>query len=197
MQTIVTTVPRLTSPSFVKEISTNTSICIAATIIVALAAHISIELPFTPVPLTLQPLAVLGVGLLLGPTLGFFSMMGYIAEGLAGLPVFSPSGLGGIAQLLGPTGGFLMAYPFVAGIAGSLTNKTLVQSKSRFLAAFLACSVATAFLFISGAGWLHACTGLSLQQTASEAVLPFLPGELIKILIAAGVYSAVNLSART
>ena len=87
---------------------------VAATVVVAAAAHVAIPLPFTPVPLTLQPLAVLGVGLALGPVDGFLAMLAYLAEGAMGLPVFSPTGLGGVAQLLGPTGGFLMAYPLVA-----------------------------------------------------------------------------------
>src|ERR1700735_3138949 len=95
---------------------------LAAATVVAAASHMSIPLPFTPVPLTLQPLAVLGVGLALGPVTGFLTMLAYLAKGAAGLPVFSPTGPGGLLQLFGPTGGFLMAYPLVAAIAGGLTQ---------------------------------------------------------------------------
>src|SRR5450631_3641302 len=87
-------------------------IVIGASLFVALCARVTVPLPFTPVPLTLQNFGVLAVGLMLGSRRGFAALALYLAEGAAGLPVFSPSLLGGgIAQILGPTGGFLMAYP--------------------------------------------------------------------------------------
>ena len=86
----------------------------ALSALVAVAAHVSIPLWFTPVPITLQPFAVLLLGLLLGPRLAFATMAAYLAEGAAGLPVFTPSALGGVAHLLGPTGGYLLSYPVVA-----------------------------------------------------------------------------------
>ena len=82
-------------------------LAVGATAFVALCAHISVPLYFTPVPLTLQTLAVILIGLTLGPALGASAMVLYLAEGAMGLPVFSPHGPGGIAQLLGPTAGFL------------------------------------------------------------------------------------------
>src|SRR5580704_7146770 len=93
------------------------AILIGASLFVALCARIVLPLPFTPVPLTLQNFGVLLVGLMLGSRRGFAALVLYLAEGLMGLPVFSPTGPGGLAQLLGPTGGFLLAYPFVAAIA--------------------------------------------------------------------------------
>src|ERR1700757_2018823 len=78
----------------------------------ALCARITIPLlPLTPVPLTVQNLGVLLVGLLLGSRRGFAALALYLAEGAMGLPVFNPTGPGGVAQMLGPTGGYLMAYP--------------------------------------------------------------------------------------
>ena len=79
-------------------------IALAATAVVAAAARVSIPLPFTPVPLTMQPFAVLGIGLALGPVDGFFAMLAYLAEAAAGLPVLTPAGPGGMAQLLGASG---------------------------------------------------------------------------------------------
>jgi biotin transport system substrate-specific component len=163
---------------------------LAATAVVAAAAHVAIPLPFTPVPLTLQPLAVLGVGLALGPVEGFLTMLAYLAEGAMGLPVFSPTGLGGLAQLFGPTGGFLMAYPLVAAIAGGLT-RGLATRTPRFLAAFVAGNLAMAVLIISGASWLMYLGHLSLHATWIAAVAPFLPGEFVKVVVAAGVYSTL------
>jgi biotin transport system substrate-specific component len=169
------------------------AIGLAATAVVAAAAHVAIPLPFTPVPLTLQPLAVLGVGLVLGPVAGFVTMLTYLAEGALGLPVFSPTGPGGLAQLLGPTGGFLMAYPLVAAIAGGLT-RPLATRIPRFLAATIGCTAAVALLFVSGACWLMHLVHLSTHAAWIAAVAPFLPGEAIKICIAAGTFRAISRS---
>jgi biotin transport system substrate-specific component len=175
---------------FAATISGRILIGLAATVVVAAAAHVSIPLPFTPVPLTLQPLAVLGVGLALGPVAGFIAMLAYLAEGAMGLPVFSPTGLGGLAQLVGPTGGFLMAYPLVAAVVGGL-SRWLAARTPRFMAAFVAGNLAMALLFLSGAGWFMLYTHHSLYATWIGAVAPFLPGEFVKVIVAAGVYSAL------
>ena len=163
---------------------------LAATLVVAAAAHVSFPLPFTAVPLTLQPLAVLGVGLALGPVAGFFTMLAYLAEGAVGLPVFSPHGLGGTAQLFGPTGGYLMSYPLVAAIAGGLTRA--LQGRMRpFAAAAIACGAAIVLLYTCGAGWLMTLAHLSTRGAWMQGVLPFLPGEIVKVFAAAGIYSAL------
>src|SRR5579875_1005379 len=165
---------------------------LAATLVVAVAAHIAFPLPFTPVPLTLQPLAVLGVGLALGPVDGFFAMLAYLAEGAAGLPVFSPyPGLGGLAQLFGPTGGFLLAYPAVAFVAGGLRRHVQGHLGS-FSAALVGCSTATLLLFMAGACWLAHFAHFSAHAVWIAAVAPFLPGEAIKVVAASGVYRALG-----
>src|SRR6266481_22955 len=90
-------------------------------LVVAGAAQVSVPLPGTPVPMTLQPMAVLLVGGLLGARFGALSMILYLAMGAAGLPVFTPTvPLFGIARLLGPTGGYLLAYPVAAWAVGAL-----------------------------------------------------------------------------
>jgi biotin transport system substrate-specific component len=196
MQTVIATSSRTASLSdFATTVPGRILIGLAATAVVAAAAHVAIPLPFTPVPLTLQPLAVLGVGLALGPVAGFLTMLAYLAEGAIGLPVFSPTGLGGLAQLFGPTGGYLMAYPLVAAIVGGL-SRALTTRTPRFIAAFVAGSLATALLFALGASWLMHFAHLSLHATWIAAIAPFLPGELIKIVIAAGVYSALDRAPR-
>src|SRR5256886_11594352 len=90
--------------------------------LVAVAAQVSIPLPGTPVPMTLQPMAVLLVGGLLGARFGALSMILYLAMGAAGLPVFTPSPLllPGIGRLFGQTGGYLLAYPIAAYAVGAL-----------------------------------------------------------------------------
>src|SRR5215471_10353919 len=110
------------------------AIVVSASAFVALCAHIAIPLPSTPVPLTVQNFGVLLVGLLLGSRRGFAALMLYLVEGLVGLPVFNPTGVGGVAQLFGVTGGFLLAYPFVAFLAGYVFE----QGKRTFAWAALA-----------------------------------------------------------
>ena len=181
---------------FTRTIPGKITVGLAATLVIAAAAHVSIPLWFTPVPLTLQPLAVLGVGLALGPVAGFLTMLAYLAEGALGLPVFSPAGPGGVAQLIGPTGGYLMAYPLVAFIAGAVT-RALQSRTPRFVAAAIGCTAAVVLLFACGAGWLMTLAHLNLQQAWLEGVVPFLPGEAIKIVAAAGLYRALARPART
>jgi biotin transport system substrate-specific component len=187
----------LSTAGFTQSLTGKVVLGLAATLVVAAAAHVSIPLWFTPVPLTLQPLAVLGVGLALGPVAGFFTMLAYLLEGALGLPVFSPAvGLGGVAQIVGPTGGYLMAYPLVAFIVGSVTRG--LQSKlPRFAAAAIGCTAAVVLLFICGAGWLNFEAHLSLRQAWLAGVAPFLPGEAIKIVGAASLYATLPRTRRS
>src|SRR5450759_5884068 len=131
------------------------AIVIAASLFVALCARVTVPLPFTPVPLTLQNFGVLTVGLLLGSRRGFAALSLYLVEGAFGLPVFSPSILGGgIAQILGPTGGFLMAYPLVAFVAGWIYEQKYEQkskqNSGRFGWAALSAVAAELLLFAGG-----------------------------------------------
>src|SRR6478672_9197966 len=130
------------------------AIVVGASLFVALCARVTIPLPFTPVPLTLQNAGVLLVGLLLGSRRGFAALVLYLAEGAAGLPVFNPTGPGGIAQLLGPTGGFLMVYPFVAFLAGYVFER----GTRSFLRAATAGLLAEILLFAGGLTWLYVFT---------------------------------------
>src|SRR5277367_1286432 len=109
--------------SFQTSLTARVVLVVAATALVAVCAHISLPLLFTPVPLTLQTFAVILVGMVLGPVAGFSAMVLYLAEGAMGLPVFSPHGPGGVAQLLGPTAGFLFSYPMAAASAGWVVRR--------------------------------------------------------------------------
>lgn len=166
---------------------------IAATLVIALAAHVVLPLPFTPVPFTMQPLAVLATGMLLGPWDGALVLVAYLAEGAAGLPVFSPTGPGGLLQLFGPTGGYLMADPFVAIVAG-LAARQLSARLGLYWAAVLGGIAATVLLFVSGAAWLAHLHPVTNHGIWLLAVGPFLPGEAVKILIAAGIYRTFSSS---
>jgi biotin transport system substrate-specific component len=169
-------------------------IVVGASLFVAVCAHLTVPLPFTPVPLTLGDLAVLLVGLALGPQMAFAALALYLAEGAAGLPVFAPSPLTGLAHLLGPTGGYLFAYPFAAAIAGFLARS--LKGLPRFAAASVGTLAASSLILASGAGWLSLYLHHSAALTMQLAVVPFLPGQLVKIFAAAGIYTALASAGR-
>jgi len=164
------------------------AIVVGASLFVALCARVALPLPFTPVPLTLQNFGVLLVGLSLGGRRGFAALVLYLAEGLMGLPVFSPTGPGGIAQLLGPTGGFLLAYPFVAGIAGWVFEKSAAGTKKGFARAAAAGVLAEICLFAGGLGWLAMLTH-SFALAVRFGLYWFVFAEIIKIMSAAALAS--------
>jgi biotin transport system substrate-specific component len=167
------------------------AIVLAASLFVALCAHVTVPLPFTPVPLTLQNFGVLLVGLALGRRRGFAALVLYLAEGAAGLPVFNPTGAGGIAQLLGPTGGFLLAYPLVAALAGFVFE----TGRRTFARAAAAGICAEILLFASGIGWLAMLTH-SFAQAIRFGLYWFVFAEIIKIMFAAAVALRLQRSSR-
>ncbi len=167
----------------VLEASRQVALVVGASLFVALCAHISIPLlPLTPVPLTVQNFAVLLVGLLLGSRRGFAALVVYLVEGLAGFPVFSPTGPGGIAQLFGPTGGFLLAYPFVAFAAGYVFE----QGRKSFARAAISGILAEILLFAGGLSWLYLLTH-SLAKAAYLGLYWFVAAEVIKVMFAAAI----------
>ena len=177
----------LERPSRSVEWAKQTALVIGASLVVTLCARVTVPLPFTPVPLTLQNFGVLLVGLLLGSRRGFAALALYLVEGASGLPVFSPAGPGGIAQIVGPTGGFLMAYPFVAFTAGWIYERTARRCAWAALAGF----AGEVVLFAGGLGWLFALTH-SLSLAIKWGLYWFLFAEVIKILMAAGFAARWN-----
>jgi biotin transport system substrate-specific component len=168
--------------TFVSEAARQTAIVAGASLFVAICAHITVPLPFTPVPLTVQNFGVLLVGLLLGSRRGFAALALYLAEGAAGLPVFNPTGPGGLAQLLGATGGFLLAYPLVAWVAGYVME----HGRKTFARAALGGLLGEIVLFISGLTWLTVLTH-SAAQAIRWGLYWFLFAEIIKVMMAAGI----------
>ncbi len=145
----------------------------------AAASQVAIPLPWTPVPITLQPLLVVLAGFWLGPRAGAASMALYLAAGAAGLPVFAPIGAPGIARLLGPTGGYLIAYPVAAFAAG-----WLLTGATTFVARFGAAAAGIALIYLGGVAQLAILTG-SLGGAVTMGILPFLALDLVKALAAA------------
>ena len=158
------------------------AIVLSASLFVALCARVTLPLPFTPVPLTLQNFGVLLVGLTLGSRRGFAALALYLIEGTSGMPVFNPAGPGGIAQLMGVTGGFLLAYPFAAGLAGWITER----GKASFARAAAAGVLAEVVLFAGGLSWLAVLTH-SFAQALRFGLYWFVFAEVIKVMLAAAV----------
>jgi len=160
-------------------------IVLAGSAFVAVCAHISLPLNFTPVPLTLQPFAVLLLGLLMAPRLAAAALGAYLAEGALGLPVFTPAGIGagGVAHLLGTTGGYLLSYP-IAAFAISVLYRRMRRSVG---AAMLSAAAGDVLILAGGALWFGAFSHASIPFVLTQTVVPFLPGDALKIAAAAGL----------
>jgi biotin transport system substrate-specific component len=161
------------------------------TVLTAIAAQISVPLPFTPVPFTFQPMVVLVGAAALGSRLGMASQVLYLALGIAGLPVFAASPLlpQGAARLLGPTGGYLMSYPFAAFAAGWLAERGFDR---RYLTAVAAMLCGLAVVFIGGLLWLtFASPAHSFPAALATGFFPFIVPDLLKLFVAAAVMPGV------
>jgi biotin transport system substrate-specific component len=158
-------------------------------LLTAAAAWVRIPLPFSPVPLTLQTFVVLCSGAFLGGVGGTASQILYLLWGIGGLPVFTGTGAGAL-YLCGPTGGYLAGFSLAALFAGFLSSKA--KNFTQLLACFLA---ASALVLVCGAAWLSFVTGMSWKTAATAGIVPFIPGDILKSLMAATVFSCYKKSA--
>ena len=151
-----------------------------AALVVAASAQVTVPVPMSPVPMTLQPLAVIAVGGLLGAGLGTLALLLYIGLGLLGLPVFA-GGSGGLLHVLGPTGGYLLAFPVAAALTGRIAGDA--RSVWRVL---LGCALAMVVIHAGGTAQL-ALLGGDAGAALRVGFVPFLTGDLLKIGLAAAV----------
>jgi biotin transport system substrate-specific component len=154
---------------------------IGASALIAISAQIAIPLPFTPVPLTLQPLAVIFIGAALGATRGAAAAALYLLEGFSGLPV-GAGGNGGPLWLIGPTAGYLFSYPFAAWVSGFVSERGWGSSIVRSVTGML---LALTVIFIGGWSWLAVLTDARAAFVAG--VQPFVVADIIKIAIGAAL----------
>ena len=171
---------------------------IAANILMALCAHIAIPLPWTPVPITGQTFGILLVAVLLGSRRGTLVVVCYLLEGMAGLPVFAPIGVPGPARFFGPSAGFLFAYPSAVFVAGWLVERSagiwfLPLAGLRLAGALLS---GEAIIFLGGWLWLAYGIGLGTGAAFFAGVLPFLPGEIVKMALLVATVRGVELARR-
>jgi biotin transport system substrate-specific component len=156
-------------------------------LLIAVTAQISIPLPFTPVPVTLQTFAVVLTGALLGSRRGAAAVVAYLAEGLAGLPVFSLGGAG-LGHLLGPTGGYLVGFVAAAWITGFLVERRLA---ARLPGALFVVVTGHLVPYVTGVAWLGAAVGL--PRALALGFVPFLIGDTLKVAASVGVLAGANI----
>ena len=206
----------------VPAIGVRVAAVVLGALVVAGAAQVSIPLPGTPVPMTLQPMAVLLVGGLLGARLGALSMILYLAMGAAGLPVFTPTvPLVGIARLIGPTGGYLLAYPIAAWVVGRFSDPGRQPGVKRasmpaqnpvaspvfgdpglapgvgtpLLRVGIGVLVGLVLIHLGGLAQLSILTG-DISSAARLATWPFLLGDVLKLAILVPVLTKLTPAVR-
>ncbi len=149
------------------------------TAIICIIAPFSIVLPFSPIPLSMGTLAIYFCVIILGMKRGIICVSIYLLLGLVGLPVFSGF-TGGIGKLFGPTGGYMIGYLFLALICGifvdKFSNKLILCTFGMLLGTFVC--------YLFGTLWLAYQASLSFSQALFSAVIPFLPGDILKLIIA-------------
>jgi biotin transport system substrate-specific component len=160
-----------------------------AVLLVAASAQVFVPIPLNPVPITLQPLAVLVVGGLLGPASGALTLILYLAFGMLGLPVFA-GGSAGFVHVLGPTGGYLLAFPAAAAVAGALSAPRADGSPA-VLRVLLACVLGMAVIHAGGVAQL-AALGLDPARAFRVGFVPFFTGDLLKVGLASAVILATG-----
>lgn len=156
---------------------------------VAVLGFVSIPLPFTPVPITGQTLGVMLAGAVLGARRGGLSLVLFILLVAVGMPILS-GGRGGIGAIMGPSGGYIVSWPFAAYFIGKFTEG---QGKLNFVKAFVPIFLfGILFVYVIGVPWLMAATHISLGKAIAGGALPFIPGDLIKAVVASVVAVAMR-----
>jgi biotin transport system substrate-specific component len=157
--------------------------------VVAASAQVVVPVPLSPVPMTLQPLAVLAVGGLLGAAGGASALVLYLALGMLGLPVFAGGGAG-LGHVLGPTGGYLLAFPAAAAVAGAVAGLK-ADGRASLLRALVGCALALAVIHAGGMAQLTAL-GLDPTRALDVGFVPFFTGDLLKVGLAAAAIAVLG-----
>lgn len=163
----------------------NFALSVICSLFIAIAAQVSFRVPFSPVPITGQTFAVLLVAVLFGRQRAIQSVLLYLAEGIAGLPVFAGGGAG-IAWLMGPTGGYLAGFVLAAALVGHLSERGFGRHLIDTLAVFAAGHLV---IYLAGAIWLSMFIGM--ESAIQAGILPFLIGDVFKIALAAITLPAI------
>ena len=178
----------MTDLALKKEIITSRILCrmfciLTSIILVSLGAFVRIPLPFTPVPLTLQTFFVLLSAALLGGSLGGLTQAGYIFLGVSGFPVFAGAG-SGFSYLIGPTGGYLLGFILAALWLG----RFIKYAQNSLLLTFTILCTADLIILSCGSIWLKLIFNYSFSKILFLGLIPFIPGDLLKALLASVIY---------
>lgn len=167
---------------------------VLGSLLVAVCAHIAVPLWFTPVPVTLQTFAVLLLALLLSPAMAASVMVAYLIEGAAGLPVLAPTGTVAFLHIFGLTGGYLLSYPAVAALVSYLRPRFAGAQSARtvFAGSLLAAGIGGVLILLSGAAWFGILTHQSAVTVLTLTVVPFLAGDVLKTIAAAGAAAGLR-----
>lgn len=166
--------------------------------VIAVSSWVSLPLPFSPVPLTLQTLAVLVAGGLLGRVWGPVCVVVYLFVGLVGVPVFSSFGAGP-GVLAGPTGGYLVGFvpaAFLMGVAGDRARAHGEREAGRFGVLAVGAVVASAVVYAVGVPWLAAVTGMGAGAAVAAGMAPYLLGDAVKAAAAVALVRSVDAALR-
>ncbi len=171
--------------SRLEEAGRQTALVVGFALLTALGAHVRI--PLVPVPITLQTFFVLLGGLMLGARLGCAAQLTYVTVGGLGAPIFA-GGASGFAYLVGPTGGYLMGFAAAAWLVGALVRGVEPASPgaSWRVAAVLAAGALA--VYVPGVLWLSRVTGMGLGRSLTAGMLPFLPGDALKVMLAGALW---------
>lgn len=176
------TIPSVLGARLVRgRAAVNILLIAGASLLIAIAAQVAIPVPLSPVPLTLQPIAVLLVGVTLGSSRGAAAAMLYLFEGASGLPVFA-QGYGGAIWLIGATAGYLWSYPFAAWVAGRFSELGWGRATLRAVAGMLA---ALAVIYAGGFSWLAVLSGP--KAAFAMGIMPFVVADIVKVALAAAL----------
>jgi biotin transport system substrate-specific component len=159
--------------------------------ILVLFGYISIPIGFSPVPITLQTLAVMLAGGLLGPLYGFLSIALVVVLTALGFPLLH--GTGGLAVLLGPTGGYVIMWPFAALLMGLLLSKVKIRGVKGYVLAFIVLEIFGSLLvYVTGVPWLAYQYSMTLSNAMIQGFYPYIIGDLIKAVFAAIIIAPVR-----
>lgn len=179
--TVVT--PTVLADSLPTGLARDVSLVAGGAMVTGVLSQVVVPLPFTPVPLSLGTFAVLLVGASLGPVRGSLSMLAYLVAGVAGVPWFAQQGSGWAAASFG----YVIGYVLAAGLVGMLAQR---RADRRPVSMFGAALLATTAVYVGGVPWLMVTLGVGLGEALVLGVAPFLVGDALKAVAAAGLLPA-------
>jgi biotin transport system substrate-specific component len=186
MSTAVAVQPRVLADAVPRVRARDAALVVAAAALTAVCAQISFALPWSEVPITGQTFAVLLSGAALGANRGAAALLLYLAVGTIGLPVFA-DGEHGTGIMFGATGGYLVGFLVAGWVVGRLAERRLDRRARTALPLFV---VGSAIVYLVGVPWLAIWGHMSLGAAIGDGLTPFIPGDIVKALAAAGVLPA-------